>query len=143
MPDFDELYRRYNLEMEDFWSRRANVPKYEKTIHVFGKRVVFDSNHEKVLDSAIFAEQMYSTWESLNDSTWHVHFTVNDADPEPAAPPERLIDLIRYAGVNDWLSIDLRTWGNCFVDMKRCEAYAVLSASLAANPEQVCQVIVN
>ena len=143
VPDFNDLYRRYSFEMEDFWSRRANAPKYEKTIHVFGKRVIFESNHEKVLDSAIFAEQMYSAWDSLNDSTWRVHFIVHHSDPQPASPPERLIDLIHYAGANDWLSIDLHAWGNCFVDMKGCEAYAVLSASLAENPEQVCQVIVN
>ena len=63
MPNFNELYRKYNFEMEDFWSRRTNAPKYEKTIYVFGQRVVFDSNHEKVLEAATFAEQMYSTWE--------------------------------------------------------------------------------
>jgi len=151
MPDFNELYRKYSSEMEDFWSRRANAPKYEKIIHVFGQRVIFDSNHEKVLDSAIFAEQMYSTWNPLNDSTWHVHLTVHDSDrgpfdsaqDKPVPPPERLIDLVRYAGADNWLSIDLRAWGNCFVDMERCEAYAVLSSSLAENPEQICQVMIN
>ena len=151
MPDFDELYRKYNFEMEDFWSRRANAPQYEKAIHVFGQRVIFDSNHENGLDSAVFAEQMYSTWESLNDSTWRIHLTVRDsnhkpfdpAEDKPVPPPERLIDLVQYAGANDWLSIDLRAWGSCFVDMKRCEAYAVLSSTLAEMPEQVCQVIVN
>jgi hypothetical protein len=51
--------------------------------------------------------------------------------------------LIHYAGANDWLSIDLRAWGNCFVDMKGGEAFAVLSSSLAEKPEQVCQLIIN
>lgn len=143
MPDFNELYHRYNFEMEDFWSRRVNAPKYEKTIHIFGQRVIFDSNQEKVLESAIFAERMYSTWDSLNDSTWRVHLTVHDSDPEPAPPPERLIDLIHYTGAEDWLLIDLREWGSCFIDMKRCEAHAVVSSSLAANPEKICQVFVN
>jgi hypothetical protein len=143
VPNFNELYRKYNFEMEDFWSRRANAPKYKKTIRVFGQRVLFGSNHENVLDSAIFAEQMYSIWDSLNDSTWRIHLTVHDSGAEPAPPPTRLIDLIQYAGAEDWLSIDLRSWGNCFVDMKRCEAYAALSSSLAENPELVCQVMVN
>jgi hypothetical protein len=143
MPDFNELYRKYKLEMEDFWSRRANAPKYEKTIHVFGQRVVFDSNQEKVLEAAIFAEQMYSAWDPFNDSTWRVHLTVHDSDHEPAPPPERLIDLVHYTGAADWLSMDLRAWGNCFVDMKGCEAHAVLAPSLAENPEQVCQVFIN
>ena len=39
--------------------------------------------------------------------------------------------------------MDMLEWGNCFVDMKRGEAYAVLSSSLAENPEQVCLVLLN
>ena len=66
MPDFNELYRKHNEKIEDFWSRRANTPKFERTIHIFGHPVVFDSNHEKVLDSAILAEEMYSTLDSQN-----------------------------------------------------------------------------
>ena len=141
-PDFNELYRKHNEHMEDFWSRRANAPKFEKTIHIFGHPVIFDSNHEKVLDSATLAEQMYSIADFKNEATWRVHITV-PSTPTPVSPPERLIDLIHYTGADDWLSIDLLEWGNCFVDMKRGEAYAVLSPSLAENPEQVCQVLIN
>lgn len=148
MPDFDELYRRYNHRMEDFWSRRANASKYERTIRIFGHPVMFDSNHAKVLDAATLAGQMYSTSESRNEPAWRVHLTLHDPDPSssserPPSPPGRLIDLVHYAGADDWLSIDLRQWGNCFVDMQRGEAYAVLSSSLAENPEQVCQVLIN
>jgi hypothetical protein len=150
MPDFDELYRKHNEQMEDFWSRRANAPKYEKTIHIFGHPVIFDSNHGKVLASATLAEQMYSTLESHDETTWRVHLTVrstpqpfDQTQGKPAPPPERLIDLIHYAGSDVWLSIDLLEWGNCFVDMQRGEAYAVLSPSLAENPEQVCLVLIN
>ena len=143
MPDFNELYRKYNSEMEDLWSRRANASKYEKTIHIFGQCIVFESNHEKVLDAAAFAEQMYSSWDSLDDSTWRVHLTVHDLDPQPSPAPERLVDLMRYAGAEDWLWINAHEWGTCFVNMNRCEAYAVLSSSLAENPEQVCQLFVN
>jgi hypothetical protein len=143
MPDFNELYRRYNLEMEDFWSRRANAPKHEKTIHVFGRHVIFDSNHENVLEAAVFAEQMYSTWDTFDDSVWRVHLTVHDWEPSPAPLPDRLVDLVRYTGVDNWLLMNLQPWGNCFVDMKHCEAYAVLSSFLAEHPELVCQVFVN
>jgi len=142
MPDFNELYRNHNKDMEDFWSRRANTPKYEKIIRVFGHPVIFHSNHEKVLDSATLAEQMYSIADFKNETTWRVHITI-PSTPNPAPPSERLIDLIRYTGADDWLSIDLLEWGHCFVDMKRGEAYAVLSSSLAENPEQVCQVLIN
>lgn len=143
MPDLDELYRKHSHQMEDFWSRRANAPKYERTIHIFGHPVLFDSNHANILDSASLAEQMYSTSETQHQPAWRVHLTVHDSGLEPAPPPERLIDLVHYAGADDWLSIDLREWGNCFVDMQRGDAYAVLSSSLAENPEQVCQVLIN
>ena len=142
MPNFNELYRQHNEQMEDFWSRRANAPKYEKTIHIFGHPVMFESNHEKVLDCATLAEEMYSTSDSQIEPTWRVHLTVR-SEPQPAPPPERLIDLIHYTGADDWLSIDLLEWGNCFVDMKRGEAHAVLSQSLAEKPEQVCLVLIN
>jgi len=141
MPDYNELYRRHNEQMEDFWSRRASAPIYERTIRIFGHPVIFDSNHQKVLDSAILAEQMYSTLDSQTQATWRVHLTVRSGRSTP--PPERLVDLVRYTGADDWLSIDLLEWGNCFVNMKRGEAYAVLSSSLAENPEQVCLVLIN
>ena len=143
MPDYDELYRQHNHRMEDFWSRRANAPKYERIIHVFGQPVVFDSNHEKVLEAASLAEQMYSAWDARADSVWRVHLTVHDSEPQPAHPPERLIDLVQYAGTGDWLSIGLGEWGHCFVDMQRGEAYAVISSTLAENPQQVCQLLLN
>jgi hypothetical protein len=142
MPDFNELYSKHNEQMEDFWSRRANAPTHERIIYIFGHPVIFDSNHPHVLDSATFAEQMYSTSDSRNGSTWRVHLTVR-SQPKPASPPERLIDLVHYAGADDWLSIDLLEWGSCFVDMKRGEAYAILSSSLAENPELICQVLIN
>src|SRR5688572_27137557 len=149
MPNFDELYRKYNEKIEDFWSRRANAPKYERTIRIFGHPVIFDSNHERVLDSANLAEQMYSTLNSQTQATWRVHLTVRSQRPDgfsggrSVPPPERLVDLIHYTGAGDWLSMDLLEWGNCFVDMKRGEAYAVLSSALAENPEQVCLVLLN
>ena len=143
MPDFKKLYDQNHHRMEDFWSRRANAPKYEKKIQVFGQPVLFDSNHEKILEAATLAEQMYSTGNFVNESVWQVHLTVHDPDPSPLPPPERLIDLVHYAGTDDWLSIDLREWGNCFVDMKRGEAFAVLASTLAEKPEQVCLVLLN
>lgn len=143
MTDYNHLYRQHNHRMEDFWSRRTNAPKYERTIHVFGQPVVFDSNHETILEAASLAEQMYSTWDTRDNSPWRVHLTVHNSDPQPTPPPERLIDLIRYAGTGDWLSIDLRDWGHCFVDMKRGEAHAVISSALAEIPSRVCQVLLN
>jgi hypothetical protein len=143
MADFNELYRQHQHWMEDFWSRRSNAPKYEKTIHVFGRPVLFDSNHENILESASLAEQMYSAWNVYGEEVWRVHLTVHDPEPPPGTPPERLIDLIYYAGADDWLLIDLSEWGHCFVDMKRGEAHAILSSALAEKPQLVCQVLLN
>jgi hypothetical protein len=86
---------------------------------------------------------MYSSWDSRDEPAWSVHLTVHDPDPQTAPPPERLIDLVHYAGTGDWLSIDLRDWGHCFVDMKRGEAHAILSSSIAEYPRLVCQVLLN
>jgi hypothetical protein len=143
MPNFDELYRQHHHRMEDFWSRRANAPKYEKTVQIFGQPVLFDSNHKTVLEAATLAEQMYSTWNVHGEAVWRIHLTVHDPHPLSATPPERLIDRVNYAGAEDWLSIDLREWGHCFVDMKRGEAHALLASTLAGRPQLVCQVLLN
>jgi hypothetical protein len=143
MPDTNDLYRQHEHRMEDFWSRRANAPRYEKTIYVFGQPVIFDSNHAGVLKAASMAEAMYSNWEARAEPPWRIHLTVHDSDPMPAPPPERLIDLVHYAGADDWLSIHLREWGHCFVDMKRAEAHAILSSSIAEHPRLVCQLLLN
>jgi len=143
MSDPNDLYHQHQHQMEDYWSRRANTPGHEKTIHVFGHPVVFDSNHAGILKAATLAEEMYSWWDPREERPWQVHLTVHDPDPAPASPPERLIDLVHYAGADDWLSIHLREWGHCFVDMRRAEAYAVLSSSIAEHPPLVCQVLLN
>jgi hypothetical protein len=143
MMDFNQLYQQHQHRMEDFWSRRVNTPAYEKTIHVFGQRVLFASNQETILEAATLAEQMYSSWRLREEPGWRVYLTVHDPDPAPPPPPERLIDLVHYAGAEDWLSIGLREWGNCIVDMKRGEAHAVLASSLAEHPQLVCQVLLN
>lgn len=151
MTDYNELYRKHNHRMEDFWDRRANAPKFDRTIHVFGQAVIFSSNDEKALDSAMLAERLYSTALPNGKPAWHVYLTIHDSDPstssgqrpKPAPPPERLVDLIHYAGAEDWTFIDLHQWGNCFVDMAQCKAHAILSASLGKNPEQISQLLLN
>jgi len=143
MPDYDELYRAHAHLMEDFWSRRLNASQYERTIHVFGQPVLFDSNHAGALESATLAQHMYSTSDARDESPWRVHLTVHDSEPEPSPPPERLIDQVDYTGADDWLSIRLGAWGDCLVDMKRAEAHAVLSSSLAERPDLICRVLLN
>jgi hypothetical protein len=86
---------------------------------------------------------MYSRSEPQDEPAWRIHLTVHVSSPQPVPPPERLIDLVHYAGADDWLSIDLRDWGKCFVDMRHAEAYAILVPSLANRPGQVCQVLIN
>jgi hypothetical protein len=143
MTNYDELYGQHNHRMEDFWDRRANASKYDRTIHVFGQAVTFYSNHAKVLDSATIAERLYSTAPPNGKPTWQIFLTVHDSDRKPAPLPRRLVDLIRYTGADDWTSIDLYPWGRCFIGMERCEAHAILSSGLAENPEQVSQLFIN
>ncbi|HEY2982021.1 MAG TPA: hypothetical protein VGJ22_12630 [Anaerolineales bacterium] len=143
MPDLNELYEKFQARLEDFWGRRLNAPHHERTIHIFGQPVLFDGNDPLALDSAGLAERMYSQAPVRATPPWKVHLTVHNPDRDPGQPPERLVDLIHYAGTDDWLSIDLDAWGNCFVDLPRAEAHAVLSSSLARQPEQVCLVLLN
>lgn len=143
MPDFNDFYREYNGRMEDFWSRRANAPKYERTIHIFGRLVTFYSNHLQVLDSAGIAERLYSFAEHNEEPAWRVVLIVQETGRSLGVPPARLIDQVQYAGADNWLSIDLAGWGHCFADLARGEAHAILAASLAEDPELVSQILIN
>jgi hypothetical protein len=143
MPEYDELYKRYEENMEDFWDRRAGSAKYRRTIHIFGQAVIFSSNQEQVLGSAQIAERLYSSAPANGEPPWKVSLVVHDGPGPVSAPPEGLVDLLHYAGADDWLSIGLDRWGHCFVDMTLAEAHAVLSSSLAERPEQVSQVLIN
>jgi hypothetical protein len=105
--------------------------------------VSFTSNHLKVLDSADMAERMYSSAEFSEEPAWRVVLIVPEPGRNPGPPPERLIDQVQYAGSDDWLSIDLAGWGNCFADLRRGEAHAVLAAPLAEDPELVSLVLIN
>jgi hypothetical protein len=142
-PDFGELYQGFEDNMEDFWDRRANAPKFQRTIHVLGQAVIFHSNQEHVLGCAGIAERLYSSGPPNNEPAWNIHLIVHDPPGPLSQPPVRLVDLVHYAGADDWLSIGLDQWGHCYVDMPRAEAHAVLSSDLAARPEQVSQVLIN
>src|SRR5512134_3143103 len=102
MSDFNGLYQQHQHRMEDFWSRRANVPQYRKPIHIFGHPILFDSNHEGVLAAAVIAEEMYSSWSSRGESIWRVHLTVHDSPPPPPPPrtTRRPRPLRRRAGLD-------------------------------------------
>ncbi len=143
MNDDQDLYRNYNPQMEDFWDRRANLPLHHRTIRVFGQSVTFHSNREKALECAQFAERQYSSAAETEATAWNINLVVHDPIDPPGPPPRNLIDLVHYAGAEDWLSIGLAEWGTCFVDMANAQAHAVISAGLAERPELVSQVLIN
>jgi len=140
---YEELYHQHKHRIEDFWNRQAHAPKYDRMIYVFGQPVIFRSNHPAVLDCADFAEHLYSAAPPNASAAWRIDLTVADSVSNPAPPPERLVDLVQYAGADDWLSIGLNRWGSCFVDLARAEAHAILAPALAAMPERVSQVLIN
>ena len=144
MTDFEMLYARHEAALEDFWSRRANEPRFTRDLRLFGRPVQLLSNAAGVLAAADFSEPLYSQAPPVEGAPPLVVRLLVGPPPVPLAPlPENLFAHIHYMGVGQWLAIQLGAWGHCQVDLARGRALAVLTTELAAQPELVSRCLLN
>jgi hypothetical protein len=140
----DSLYARHADALEDFWSRRANEPHFSRDLRLFGRPVQLLSNDAGVLAAADFSGPLYSMAPPVEGAPPLVVRLLVGPSPVPLAlPPENLFAHIHYMGVGQWLAIQLGTWGHCQVDLAGGQALAVLTPSLAAQPELVSRCLLN
>ena len=143
MTDFDALYARHAPRLEDFWSRRANEPRFERELRLFGRPVQLLSNDAGVLRAGDFSEPLYSAAAPVDAAPFVVQLLVGPS-PTPLEPaPENLMARIQYMGAGGWLAMQLGAWGHCQVDLAGGQALAVLSTELAAQPELVSRCLLN
>jgi hypothetical protein len=141
--DLDHLYEKYSHELEDFWERRQNRPRYRRDCHVFGRPIRFSSNHQGVLKAVDHCLPLYSVAPARDDVSFDVQLVVQAGPVAPGPPPEDLFDHIQYTGDADWLVMGLGTWGRCYVDLTGGQARAVLMPPLAERPDLVSMCLLN
>lgn len=141
--DNHSLYAAHASELEDFWNRRHNAPRWTRRFHVFGREVVLVSNLETPLAAVDYSLPLFSEVPPSNATPFHIQVA---ARPEPAAPGFSLdageIDLA-YSGEGDWIWIETGRWGSAVADLASGRAVANISPELAARPDLFSLTILN
>lgn len=142
--NFDQLFEQNKDQLEDFWARRCNAPKYERWERLFGRNVHITSNVETVLDAVDASLPLYTIGPPVDDApAFKIHFIVRDAPYDPGPVPENLFAHNRYTGFDNWLSIHIGVWGHCHIDLEKGEAIATITPRLAAYPHIISHGLLN
>jgi hypothetical protein len=141
--EWDTLLSRYQDTLEDFWGRRHNRVRFERTVHLFDRRIEFGSNDEGILGAVDYCLPLYSIAHPADRAPFAVQLVVQAGPHDPGSPPDNLINRIQYTGNAAWLAIRLDAWGHCYVDLDAGRAVAVLSPRLAERPDLVGFCLLN
>ncbi len=141
--DLVPLYEKYGHELDDFWERRQNRPRYRRDCHLFGHPIRLSSNDQGVLKAIDHCLPLYSVAPVTHDACFHIQVVAQAGPINPGPPPESLFDHIQYTGDADWLMMRLGTWGQCYVDLTAGRAWAVLTPPLAERPDLVSMCLLN
>lgn len=149
--DWETLFSRHQGQLEDFWGRRQNRPRYSREFAIFGHPVHLSSNLEELLLSADFALPLYSAAPKEDTAPFRVELIARPvlsgaerSGPAETGPlPKNLFDHILYSGHGGWLVMQLGAWGLCHVDLASKRALALLASELAERPALVSRYLLN
>ena len=141
--NFEKLFDSQQANLEDFWGRRDNAPRFQREERLFGRKITITSNISCVLDAVDMSMPLYSVGEPVDAAEFTIHFIVKKAPYDPGPPPANLFDHNRYTGFGRWLSIDIGAWGHCHIDLDKGEAIATITPQLAAYPHIISHGLLN
>lgn len=136
-------YKQIADELEDFWGRRSNNPRFGRDGLVFGHPYRLLSNVESLLTVVDISRAYFSQAPQLNRPPFSVQLVVCASRQNPGPPPDSLFDLITYSGAGSWLMLHLGAWGHAHVDLAQGRAVAVLDPQLGARPDVVAHSLLN
>lgn len=137
------LFEQGVHQLEDFWGRRENGPRFVCEFTLFGRPVRVTSNEERVLEAVELARPQYSLTTATAHHPLTLHLVVRSGPVDPGPLPPNLIAHAQYSGFDDWLMIQLGGWGSCFMDLGQGKAVAVISPVLAQQPDVLCRALIN
>lgn len=141
--DWKTLYDRHKGQLEDFWGRRDNGPRFGRDFTLFGRPAQATSNEEGVLAAVGHSLPLFSSAPATGHRPFSIHLVVQPLPLDPGPPPPNLFAVSHYSGYGDWLSIRIGIWGHCHLDLAAGRAVAVLSPRLAQRPELVSRGLLN
>lgn len=137
------LFDQGAYQLEDFWGRRENGPRFKCEFTLFGRPVQVTSNEEQVLAAMELARPQYSRTTPTAHPPLTLHIVVRPTPVDPGPFPPNLMAHNQYTGFADWLMIQLGGWGSCFMDLGQGKAVAVITPSLAQRPHVLCHALLN
>lgn len=140
---FDSYFTDYEGQLIDFWERRQNAPHYTRTFTIFGREIQLSSNEEQVLKAVDFSLPLYSAAPVRKGPSYKIQIITRPFKPSPPRLPDNLFDHIQYSGHDNWLAMQLGSWGQCQIDLSTGQALAVLSMALGCNPEFISRYLLN
>ena len=143
LMDWKTLYDRYKGQLEDFWGRRENGPRFERAFTLFGRPGQVTSNDEGLLAAVGYSLPLFSSAPTIDRPPFAIHLAARPMPLDPGPPPANLFATTRYSGYGEWLSIQTGGWGHCQVDLAAGRAIAVLAPELAGRPALVSQGLLN
>ncbi len=141
--EFDTLFTRYQHELEDFWGRRENQPRFWRKFSLLGRPVQVFSNEAGILAAVDFSQPLYSIAPLSADTPFYIQLVVRAAPIDPGPIPDDLVRHIQYTGQGTWLALQLGAWGHCQIDLAAHRAVAVLTPELAQRPDLVSSWLLN
>lgn len=143
IPDLDWLSYLPEIELADFWQRRANELRYRWEVRLFGHPLVVESNEAGLFTAVSLALNQYSQTSQTKPLLGTLQLIVQPMRQPPGPAPDDLMQQITYSGSGDWLIMQLGGWGVAHLDLTKRRGTAVLDPQLAARPDLVAQCVLH
>ncbi len=143
IPDLDWLSYLPEIELADFWQRRANDLCHRREVQLFGHRLVVESNEAGLFTAVSLALNQYSQTSQTKSPLGTLQLIVQSMRQPPGPAPDDLMQQLTYSGSGDWLMMQLGGWGMAHLDLAKRRGTAVLDPQLAARPELVAQCVLH
>jgi hypothetical protein len=141
--DFQSHFEEQSPHLEDFWGRRENTPRYERTFALFGRPARLTSNHPIALTALDHSLPLFTSAPATPHPLLTIQFVVRESPQPSRTPPENLSAIARYTGDGEWLSIQLGAWGHCHIETIKGTAIAILEPALAERPDLISRHLLN
>lgn len=141
--DESKFFPGHGEELEDFWGRQENGPRYRRDFHVFGEPLRLTSNRREILRAVEHSLPLYSAAPARDTEPLRIHVVAREMPQNPGPPPDNLFDHIQYSGFEEWLALHLGPWGMAYIDLAAGRAIIVVAPSLAEEPEVISRCVLN
>lgn len=131
-----EDFMRARLDrLEDFWGKTAGEVTEQINYQAYGHPVCLMANDPLLLAAGRISANRYSHCQPLADARpITFRFILDHRLPDEPTPPN-WPSRLRYTRTGKWLAVNAEPWVNAFADLESWTGVALISPSLAREPQ--------